>query len=137
MALQVKISIGTYVGRQIHTWFATVDCVLELQCKGCQHLHLAIRQILQSNQRDIENYLQHGIEKGAIIRKIFKFVHQNAERLVYFQGAFGRIRESWQPCNAFLACEASAEIRRKPMKRRVVAVSAEFRGKQSHENGSR
>ena len=33
-----------------------------------------------------------------IIREILKFVHQNIQRLVSFQGTFCRIRASWQHC---------------------------------------
>ena len=32
----------------------------------------------------------------SVFREIFKLVHQNIERLVYFQGTFCRIRKSWQ-----------------------------------------
>lgn len=50
-----------------------------------------------TNQGDIQNNIQHRT-KVSTIEKIFKFAHQNMDRLVYFQGTFCRIRASWQLC---------------------------------------
>ncbi len=45
---------------------------------------MTIRDILYSNQGDIQNYIQHNGGKVSIIKEIFKFVHLNMERLVHF-----------------------------------------------------
>ena len=69
--------------------------------------NICILQSRQDNQGDIWDCIQHNMNKISIIREIFKFVLQSIERLVYFQGTFCRIEDSWQLC---FACNFIANI---------------------------
>ncbi len=46
--------------------------------------------------------------------EFFKCVHQNIDRLVYFQGTFCRLRESWQLCNHRYKCTNQINVNIRP-----------------------
>ena len=101
---RTKGNLGRYGGAQQSikdVWMLTLQSVIKIRSnfkpQRCQHLHLAIRRFRTTVREVIRKVINIMMgQKVSRIREISKFVHHNMERLVYFQGTFCGISESWQ-----------------------------------------